>query len=257
MDYQRRTEARERMSDASRYRLPKVRLLHLLEELKANSIEVASLCIPPKCSETTIKRMMESILDMKTVPGDLYDSIAESPTGAILFWGPRHRYLVMPPFPISEEKSSNTCEIEPLYSLLHKEFLIALVLVRLGKYGIGVYRGEQLISSRVGTGLVHARHRQGGSSSHRFERHREKQMETFFTDICTHAREQLESYTHHLDYIVYGGTRETIQDFRKQCHFLHEFDNRTLELLLSTREPKQSGLEEAIKEAWSSRVIQW
>ena len=200
--------------------------------------------------------MMESILDMNA-PGDLAESMADSPTGAVLFWGPRHKYLVIPPFPIHESKFSNTCEIEPIYSLLHKEFLIALVLVRLGAYGIGVYQGEKLLSSKVGTGLVHARHRQGGSSSHRFERHREKQMETFFTNICTHAREQLEPYARQLDYIVYGGTRETILDFRKQCHFLHEFDSRTSGSLLTTREPKQSGLAEAIQEAWSSRVIQW
>ena len=245
------------MSSPSRYKLPKVRLLHLLEELKANSVEVASLCIPPKSSKTSVEGMMESILDMKTVPEDLSELIAASPTGAIVFWGPQHRYLVMPPFPISEQRFSNTCEIEPLNSLLHKEFLIALVLVRLGEYAIGVYRGDQLLSSKVGTGLVHARHRQGGSSSHRFERHREKQMEILFTRVCDHARELLEPYAHHLDYIVYGGTQETILDFRKQCHYLHEFDGRTLDLLLDTKEPKQSGLAEAIQEAWSSRVIQW
>ena len=82
-------------------------------------------------------------------------------------------------------------------------------------------------------------------------------METLFTRVCTHTREQLEPYSRHLDYLVYGGTRETILDFRKQCHFLHEFDSRTLGLLFNTREPKQSGLAEAIQEAWSSRVIQW
>jgi hypothetical protein len=38
---------------------------------------------------------------------------------------------------------------------------------------------------------------------------------------------------------------------------MHEFDKNTLDLLLNIREPKQSGLTEAIQEAWSSRVIQW
>jgi peptide chain release factor subunit 1 len=200
---------------------------------------------------------MKTLLDTRTVPDDISKSIADSPTGAILFWGPHHRYLVMPPFPINEERSSNICEIEPLRALLQQELLIGLVLVRMGAYGIGVVQGEKLISSKVGTGLVHARHRQGGSSSHRFERHREKQVETFFTRICGHTREQLEPYARQLQYVIYGGTKETLLDFRKQCHFLHQFDNRTLDLLLNIREPKQSGLHEAIQEAWSSRVIQW
>ena len=163
-----------RMLSVRRYNLTKVRLLHLLEELKANSIEVGSLCVPPGSSKTNIEGMMETILDMKTVPEDLSKSIAESQTGAIVFWGPQHRYLVMPPFPMARESVSKTCEIEPLYSLMHKEFLLGLVMVRLGEYGIGVFQGEKLLSSKVGTGLVHSRHRQGGASAHIFERHREK-----------------------------------------------------------------------------------
>jgi peptide subunit release factor 1 (eRF1) len=245
------------MLSANRYKLSKNRMLRLLEELKGSSIEVASLCLPPASSKINIEGLLETIADVRTFPEDLSKAMAESPTGSILFWGTHHRYLVMPPFPIADEKVSLTCEIEPLYSLLHREFILGLVLVRLGAYGIGVYQGEKLLSSKVGTGLVHARHRQGGSSSHRFERHREKQMETFFTRVCGHVREQLEPYARHLDFVLYGGTRETTIDFRKQCHFLHEFDKKTLDLLLNIRKPGQSGLEEGIQEAWSSRIIRW
>ena len=248
---------RRRFVPARRYSLTKVKLLHLLTELKANSSEVSSLCLPPGSSKATIEGMIATILDMKTVPEDLLGSIAESRTGGILFWGPNHRYLVMPPFPIAGEGGSAACDIEPLYSLMNTEFLVGLVMVRLGEYGIGVFQGAKLMSSKVGTGLVHSRHRQGGSSSHRFERHREKQMETFFTRVCQHARQELEPYARQMDYIIYGGSRETILDFRKQCHFLHEFDNRTLARLLNIRQPKQSGLAEGIQEAWSSRIIQW
>jgi len=245
------------MLSAKRYDMTKERLLHLLLDLKANSVDVASMCVPPKSSKTNIENIMATILDMKTVPNDLSASIAGSQTGAIVFWGGNHRYLVMPPFPVAEERASNTCEIEPVVALLSKELLLGLVLIRLGEYGIGVFQGEKLLSSKVGTGLVHGRHRQGGSSAHRFERHREKQMETFFTRICEHAREQLEPHVKQLDYLLYGGTPETVLDFRKQCHFLEEFDSRTLDRLLNVKDPNQSGLEQGIQEAWSSHVIQW
>jgi peptide subunit release factor 1 (eRF1) len=245
------------MLSATRYKLTKVRLLHLLDELKASSIEVASLCIPPKSSKIDIEGMMETVVDMQTAPEGISKTIADSPTGAVLFWGPHHRYLVMPPFPVYEERISPTCEIEPLHSILQKEFFVGLILVRMGAYGIAVIKGEKLISSKVGTGLVHARHRQGGSSSHRFERHRDKQMETFFTRVCEHSREQLEPYARQLEFVIYGGTRETLLEFRKQCHFLQQFDKRTVDLLLDIRKPGQSGIQEAIQDAWSSRVIQW
>jgi peptide subunit release factor 1 (eRF1) len=245
------------MLSVNRHSLTKARLLHLLLELRTNSADVMSLYVPPKTSKTNIEGMISSVWDMKTFPEGLSVSIAESETGGIVFWGPHHRYLVMPPFPVTEERVSNICETEPLVTLLNKEFLLGLVMVRLGEYGIGVFQGEKLLTSKVGTGLVHSRHRQGGSSAHRFERHREKQIEIFFTRICQHAREQLEPYAKQLDYLVYGGTRETILDFRGQCRFLHEFDNKTLDRLLNVKDPKKSGLAEGIQLTWSSHVFQW
>jgi len=245
------------MLSAIHYRISRTRLLSLLEEIKANSAEIASLYIPPDSSQTTMERMLLNLADVSPVLLDLKKSIAGSPTGAVVFWGPEHRYLVMPPFPINEEISSSSCDIEPLYTLLHREYLLGLVIVRLGAYGIGVYKGETMLSSKAGTGLVHARHRQGGSSAHRFERHRDKQIEMFFTRVCSHIREQFEPYARQMDYIIYGGTKETVLDFRKQCRFLQEFNKQTLDLLLNIREPKKSGLEEGIREAWSSRIIRW
>ena len=44
----------------------------------------------------------------------------------------------------------------------------------------------------------------------RFERHRDKQKETFFTRVCLHTREQLEHFAGRLDYVIYGGAPETI-----------------------------------------------
>ena len=75
------------MSSVRRYNLSRIRLLHLLEELKADSVEVGSLCVPPGFSKTNIEGMMEMILDMKTIPKDISNSIVESQTGGILFWG--------------------------------------------------------------------------------------------------------------------------------------------------------------------------
>lgn len=245
------------MLSARRYSLRKAGLLRLLEELEADATAVASLYVPAGTSRTNIEEMTKTVLDVGTVPEDLPGLIEESQTGGVVFWGPRHRYLVLPPFPLTERSVSTACEIEPLHSLICQELLLGLVMVRLGEYGIGVFQGEKSLSSKVGTGLVHSRHRQGGSSANRFRRHREKQMEAFFTRVCQHAREQLEPYVRRLDYVLYGGTRETVSDFRKQCHFLQEFDKLTLDRLLNIREPKKSGLAGGIQEAWSSRVIQW
>jgi hypothetical protein len=244
------------MLTSSSYRLSRPKLLQLLDELKASPVPMNTLCLTPGNKVLEIEGMLRTTLENEEIV-DISKAIAASPTGAVLFWSEKYKYLVLPPFPMTEERAANVCEIEPLSGLLHREFTVALVLVRLGEYAIGVFKGEKLLSSKIGTGLVHARHRQGGSSSHRFERHREKQMETFFTRICVHVREQLEPYHREIEFVIYGGTKETLLDFRKQCHFLQGFDSRTLDLRLNVRVPKQATLENAITEAWSSQVYRW
>ena len=188
---------------------------------------------------------------------DIADIVGHSKTGAVIFWGEQYKYLVLPPFPIKERLFSSGYDVEPLCSLLQQELTLALILIRLGAYAVGVFQGEQLVSSKVGTGLVHSRHRQGGSSAHRFERHREKQIESFFTRVCTHVQENLEPYAKQLSYIIYGGERHTLLSFRKQCEFLQQFDDRTLAKTLNVREPKQATLEAAISQVWSSEVFVW
>ncbi len=54
----------------------------------------------------------------------------------------------------------------------------------------GFQRGKAF-SQKVERCLVHGRHRQGGSSSHRFERHRDKQIETFLNRVCEHVQETI------------------------------------------------------------------
>ena len=185
------------------------------------------------------------------------NTVARSKTGAVIFWGEQGKYLVLPPFPLKEKLFASGYDGEPLRSLLQQKLTVTLILLRLGAYAIGVFRGETLLSSKVGTGLVHSRHRQGGSSAHRFERHREKQIESFFTRVCTHVQENLEPYVKQMSYLIYGGERYTLLSFRKQCEFLQQFEDRILSKQLNIREPKQATLVAAISQVWSSDLFVW
>jgi Actinobacteria/chloroflexi VLRF1 release factor len=238
-------------------KMNRLRMIHFLSEIEAASGPATSLYMPAGLPLPGIHEIFGSLLGRDEIPLDLAELITGSKTGAILFWGQPYRCLVLPPFPIAEKKVCTGYDVEPLRSLLEQDLKISLILVRLGDYAIGVFSGERCLSSKVGTGLVHSRHRQGGSSQRRFERHREKQMEYFFDRVCTHAREHLEPWTRELDYVIYGGERYTLLSFRKQCGFLKTFDDRTLESTLDVRKPRQATLEEAIIEAWSSSLTEW
>jgi len=182
---------------------------------------------------------------------------AGSRTGAAIFWGPSRKLLIRPPFPFTEQSIAPGGDIEPLRLLLEHDFTIALVLVRLGAFAIGVWQGENLLASKTGTGLVHGRHRKGGSSQRRFERHREKQVDVFLERVCGHARQQIEPHIRQLDYFVYGGARTTFATLQKECPFLRQFEERPLPPLLDIARPRRRVLESAIADILSSHITEW
>jgi hypothetical protein len=234
------------------------RMLELLNSLAdTNDNDALSLYLPPSLPASEVKILLKEISMPDDIIAEIEKTVASSQTGAVIFWSVESKYMVLPPFPIPKKNISHSFNVVPLQSALSKDYLIVLVLVRLGSYGIGVYRGEKRVSSKVGTGLVHGRHRQGGSSAHRFERHRDKQIEYFLTRVCQRARENIEPYVKSLDYIVYGGAQTTIRLLKKQCPLLENIEIPTLPPLLDIPEPRQVVLESSIIRVWSSKVFEW
>lgn len=245
------------MLTSTQRRLKKHQLLCLLDELATASESGVSIYLPATSTLPEIEKALGIVLKQEPALPNIAAEISKSKTGAVIFWGEQHKYLVLPPFPNTENLILQGYDAEPLRSLLNQDRTIALVVVRLGAYAIGIFDNHKLLDSKVGTGLVHARHKKGGSSQHRYERHRDKQIEMFFTRICAHVQEKLQPYLPQIDYLYYGGEGFTIRSFREQCHYLKKLDSRTMESLLNVREPKQSSLEAAIEDVWSSKVIQW
>ena len=82
---------------------------------------------------------------------------------------------VTPPFGLEHEGEYEQVVVEPLLAALRADHRVAVLLVRLGGYALGVLEGEQLVASKVGTRFVKGRHKKGGSSANRFRRRREEQ----------------------------------------------------------------------------------
>ena len=238
-------------------KLRKRSLLRLLHDLERARGWAVSTYFPPGVSISEIEKTATMFAGPPEIAGEISGTISKSPTGGVLIWGEQGKYLVLPPFAVHDRVSSSGFDVEPLRSLLLQDTTVALLLLRLGAYAVGVFRGSDLVSSKVGTGLIHSRHRKGGSSQRRFERHREKQAEYFFQRVCTRARDRLAEYVAEIEYLFYGGERHTVREFRRQCDFMSVLDERVSDRLLNVREPKQASLEAAIEEVWVSEVIEW
>jgi peptide subunit release factor 1 (eRF1) len=129
--------------------------------------------------------------------------------------------------------------------------------VRLGAYAVGLTHGERLVASKVGTGLVHSRHRQGGSSAQRFRRRREHQIDEFLSRVCERVQQHVGEDLKGADYVAYGGARTTIELLKKECPVLQRLEERELPPLLDIADPRQPVLEAAATRVWSSRIIEW
>jgi hypothetical protein len=231
--------------------------LEYLESLAGVPGKAAAFCLPPRLAPDET----QNVCKLGEIPQDIHPHLiklaAGSRTGCYVFWSAAQKCLVVPPFPATEKQAVLPLDLAQVRTQLQKDLTIALVLVRLGSYAVGVSRGEKLLSSKVGTGLVHGRHRQGGSSSHRFERHRDKQIETFLNRVCEHVHEIIGPYVKQLDYIVYGGARETILQAQKYCPLLMKMETPVLPPLLDIPDPRLPVLEKALARVWSSTVVEW
>jgi peptide subunit release factor 1 (eRF1) len=233
-------------------------MLDYLDNLSGDTPEgQLTFFVPPRLSPEKLTELVNKVTVAVETAKEIFDICTSSANGAVIFTGKQKTSLVVPLFPIHDSVIMAGLETEHLKAMLNQNYVIGLVLIRIGSYGIGVCKGDKLVTSKVGTGLVHSRHRQGGSSSHRFERHRDKQMEIFFNRACGHVREQLEPYARQMDYIVYGGAWETIQLFVKYCPFLAKLNKPVLPTLSDTPEPKRDVLEKAVGRVWSSTLYEW
>jgi len=156
--------------------LSRTKMPEFLDELAGTPApDVTSVYIPTGSSIPEIEGLLGKT-SIKSTPGELTKIAAKSKNGAVIFWGTARKCLVLPPFPFREEAIFNGYITGPLRLLLSGNFKIGLILVHLGTYAIGVCEGEKLVTSKVGTGLVHGRHKKGGSSQQRFQRRRQNQL---------------------------------------------------------------------------------
>jgi hypothetical protein len=147
-------------------------------------------------------------------PEALVMKAAASPCGGFVYVADDRVRLVIPPFPVGETVIYAGCETAPLLALIGADWRVGIVLVHLGSYAVGLCRHGEILSSRLGTGLVHGRTRKGGSSSARFQRRRHNQAREFLDRVCLRAREHLFAEGEKPDFLAFGGPRQTVLNLR-------------------------------------------
>ncbi len=228
-------------------------LLSVLDQ--ALPMEAATLLLAPCTSLETISPTNEQQVQwLKEMRQTAPDRLWQSETGAALFWSEHLRLAVEPPFPLESTALRNGISGGPLRTLLRREPLIAVALLRLGSYSVGVFRGRRLLDAKTGTRYVKGRHSAGGTSQRRFARVREKQIHYLYVKVCEIARQKLEPYEKQLERVFLGGERHTLSGFVKECAFLQRLKPLMSRRILPVREPRRRELERMPSEIWKSRI---
>jgi len=235
--------------------LSRARILAFLQSLPVNDDTAVSVYLPPAGAGSDTTDLLQTAGNGLPL-ADISSIVDHSATGGVLFWGSRQRYLILPPFPLTEKVVFTGYVTEPLMQLISNDFLIGLILVHLGSYAIGLYRGDSVISSKTGTGLVHGRHKKGGSSSNRFRQRRDNQINEFLDRVCEHIAEYFQPQIKELKYLIDGGPHQTVIQLRKRCPFLQSFDERVLSSM-DIPNPNRAVLETTFKRVWSTRIIEF
>lgn len=131
-------------------------------------------------------------------------------------------------------------EVAPLLEHVAHERTVGVLLVRLGGHASGVFEGARLVDSKVGSRLVHGRHRKGGSSARRFERRRAGQARLALEQAADTAARVL--LAHPLDALVTGGDRRAIEEVLEDAR-MAPLRELAVERVLDVPDPRLSVLE--------------
>ena len=237
-------------------RTSRANLERLLDDLEVRDVNNATtLCVRAGHFQECLQKLQcDDVLRMQEL-SQIAPRVDKSKTGAVLFWSGDYKMVVLPPFPVERDQLLVGWDASQLRSMLAREYVLGVVLLRLGRFAVGVFQDKSLLSSKTDTRYVKGRHSAGGQSQKRFERIREKQVQEIFQKTCSVVKEQFAPFEDYLDYIILGGERFTLQGLLKRCDYLRRLSPKILGRTLNVREPNHVALEGVMDTIWESRVL--
>ena len=176
--------------------------------------------------------------------------------GSVRIELPEETLTVRPPFGLAHEGTYETIELGPLFEALAQDHIVAALLVRLGGFAVGVFEGERLVASKVGSRFVKARHKKGGSSANRFRRRREKQARELVGAAAATAMDVLEPWRDRVEFAALGGDRRAIDEVLKAEPRLAWLQERVVPRFFTTGDPRLRDLERLPYELYSAEMAE-
>ena len=163
--------------------------------------------------------------------------------GAVRIETESEQLVVRPSFGLAHEGTYDSVHLAPLLEEIARDHVVAAVLVRLGGYAVGVFDGERLVASKVGSRFVKNRHKKGGSSANRFRRRREEQARALIDDAAEVTERVLAPWRDRATFAALGGDRTAIDLVLADRPSLAWLRERSLSRFFTVAEPRQRVLD--------------
>ncbi len=174
--------------------------------------------------------------------------------GAVRIAHEGEEILVRPPFGLAHEGDYDTVRLVPLFEALDQDHLVAVLLVSLGGYAVGVLDGERLVASKVGTRFVKGRHKKGGSSANRFRRRREEQARALLDEAGRTALAVLEPWREKTELAALGGDRTAVSGVLEREPRLAWLAERAVPRFFPVPRPRHAALERLPYDLYASEL---
>ena len=165
-------------------------------------------------------------------------------------------FAVTPPFGLEHEGAYDYVQVEPLLDALARDEMVAVLLVRLGGFAVGVFEGERLVVSKVGARFVKGRHKKGGSSSGRFRRRREGQERELIDEAAAEAARVLGSWRDRVGHVALGGDRAAVTRVLAARADLGWLEPLALERFFDVPDPRRRVLDDLPYQLYAAKVVE-
>ncbi len=163
---------------------------------------------------------------------------------------------VTPAFGLDHEGEYEVVRAGPLLDALEAEPRVAVLLVRLGGYAVGVLEGERLVASKVGSRFVKGRHKKGGSSANRFRRRRGEQERELIDAAAGEAARVLGPWRERVEHVALGGDRSAVSRVLESRADLAWLQPLALERFFDVPEPRLRVLEALPYQLYAAKVVE-
>jgi hypothetical protein len=160
------------------------------------------------------------------------------------------RHVFEPSFGLAHVGSYDRVHVQPLLDEIARDHIVAVLLVRLGGYAVGVFEGDRIVRSKVGTRFVKNRNRKGGSSSNRFRRRRVEQANALIREAAEVAADVLTP----APFSALGGDRRTVDAVLAERADLRWLRERAIPRFLTVPDPRHRTLETLPYDLYAVRV---